>query len=79
MVEIPATKLSDKKIVTSDGDELGTIYNITADLRTGQLKNLVVDPNENVDTSEMKMEEGYCMIPFKTVQAIKDMVVVDLS
>ncbi|PTD94387.1 photosystem reaction center subunit H [archaeon SCG-AAA382B04] len=78
MTEFPATKLSDKEIVSSDGDELGKIYNITANLKTGKLKDLVVDPKMGVDKSEFETEDDFILIPFESVKAIKDMVVVEI-
>lgn len=78
MTDFPATKLSDKEVVSSDGDELGKIYNITANLKTGELKDLVIEPNMKVDKSEFETEDGFILIPFKSVKAIKDMVVVDI-
>lgn len=79
MTEFPATSLSDKEVVSSDGDELGKIYNITADLKTGELVDLVVDPKMGIDESNFETEDEYILIPFKSVKAIKDMVVVELN
>lgn len=78
MTEFPATKLSDKEVVSSDGDELGKIYNVTANLKTGELEDLVIDPNMSVDESEFETEDDYILIPFESVRAIKDMVVVEI-
>ncbi len=76
MTEIPAKKLSDKEVVSSNGDELGKIYNITANLKTGELEDLVVDPKMGIDKSAFETEDEFILIPFDSVQAIKDMVVV---
>ncbi|MES3517046.1 MAG: PRC-barrel domain-containing protein, partial [Natronomonas sp.] len=45
MPEILAENLSDKDVMGSDGARIGSLYNITMDLATGTLRNLVIDPD----------------------------------
>lgn len=78
MPEILAENLSDKEVMGSDGANLGTLYNITMDLKTGTLRNLVVDTaNATVDPDFPRDEHGNVLIPVSRVQAVKDTVVVD--
>ncbi len=77
MTEIPGKKLSDKEVVSSNGDEIGKIYNITLNVKTGELADLVVEPRQNVDNSNFRTYDDLILIPFKKVRAIKDMVIVD--
>jgi len=79
MSEILAENLSGKAVMGSDGTELGMLYNITMDLKTGELADLLVDPDErlNADTVEFDSdEEGRFQVPVKRVQAVKDYIVV---
>ena len=78
MPEILAENLSDKEVMGSGGASLGTLYNITMDLKTGTLRNLVVDTaNATVDADFPHDEHGNLRIPVARVQAVKDTVVVD--
>ena len=77
MPEILAENLSDKEVMGSDGASLGTLYNITMDLKTGALRNLVVDPtNASVDPDFPRDDHGNYLVPVSRVQAVKDTVVV---
>ncbi len=70
-----ARSLARKQVLLSDGTVVGVVYNVTADLRTGVLLNLLVKPQN--DISELKKEDGLYVIPFESVRAIKDYIVID--
>jgi sporulation protein YlmC with PRC-barrel domain len=78
MPDILAENLSDKTVVGSDGAELGQLHNITMDLKTGTLHDLVVDPGENAprDADFEFDEAGRYLVPVANVQAVKDHIVV---
>ncbi|WP_137284481.1 PRC-barrel domain-containing protein [Halorussus salinisoli] len=79
MSEILAENLSGKAVMGSDGTELGMLYNITMDLKTGELADLLVEPDEqlNSDTVEFGSDEqGRFQVPVQRVQAVKDYIVV---
>ncbi|MFB6135067.1 MAG: PRC-barrel domain-containing protein [Halanaeroarchaeum sp.] len=79
MSDILAENLSGKAVMGSDGMELGQLYNISMDLTSGQLNDLLVEPREdeeaqlNVPTDEA----GRYRIPVGRVQAVKDYIVVE--
>jgi sporulation protein YlmC with PRC-barrel domain len=78
MAEILAENLSGKSVTGSDGAELGMLYNITMDLDTGRLENLVIDPNEHIDTDDFDVDEvGHLLVPVSRVQAVKDHMIVE--
>jgi sporulation protein YlmC with PRC-barrel domain len=77
MQKISALKLSNKRVVDSEGSEMGTLLNIVAEAGTGMLKELVVKPADELDTSRFRKEDEYIFIPFEAVKAIKDVIVVD--
>ncbi|MHC1610064.1 MAG: PRC-barrel domain-containing protein [Candidatus Methanospirareceae archaeon] len=77
MQRISVLKLSNKRVVDSEGSEMGTLQNIVAEAGTGMLKELVVKPAEELDISKFKKEGNYIFIPFDAVRAIKDVIVVD--
>lgn len=79
MAEILAENLSGKAVMGADGTELGMLYNITMDLKTGALHDLLVSPNEEVAAGQPGFdtdEEGRLEVPISNVRAVKDYIVV---
>jgi sporulation protein YlmC with PRC-barrel domain len=79
MTDILAENLSGKTIMGTDGTELGDLYNITMDLKTGSLTELLVTPREEVTPEQAPFEfgaDGRFHVPVERVQAVKDHVVV---
>ncbi|WP_204959930.1 PRC-barrel domain-containing protein [Salinigranum salinum] len=72
-----AENLSGKAVMGSDGTELGTLYNITMDLKTGELDDLLVDPNFEVSSDYELDDESLLHVPVGNVQAVKDYIVID--
>lgn len=77
MAKILAKNLANKRVMLTDGSELGFASNVIMDTQSGDLMYLVVRPNPNVDTSKYKKEENYVFIPFEAVRAAKDYAIVD--
>jgi len=78
MVDILAENLSGKAVMGTDGAELGMLYNITMDLESGHLSNLIVDPDEHTGETEFEYnDQGRIMVPVSRVQAVKDHVIID--
>ncbi|WP_247730031.1 PRC-barrel domain-containing protein [Halovivax limisalsi] len=80
MSDVLAENLSGKSVMGADGTELGLLYNITMDLSSGQLYDLVVEPDEELPTRGVDFdvdERGRFQIPVSRVQAVKDYIVVD--
>jgi sporulation protein YlmC with PRC-barrel domain len=75
--KISVLNLSNKRVVDSEGSEVGMLHNIVAEAATGVLKELVVKPADELDTSKFKKEDEYIIIPFDAVKAVKDVIVVD--
>ncbi|RLI78354.1 PRC-barrel domain containing protein [Archaeoglobales archaeon] len=72
---ILAKSLSKKVVLLSDGTVVGTVYNITVDLRTGSLIDLLVKPQTEIP--EIVKEDGIYVIPFESVKSVSDYVVLD--
>lgn len=77
MEKISVQKLNDKRVVDSEGGEVGIYHNIVAEVDTGMLKDLVVRPAAELDTSKFRKDGTYIFMPFDAVKAVKDVVVVD--
>jgi sporulation protein YlmC with PRC-barrel domain len=79
MADILAENLSGKAVMGADGTELGMLYNITMDLKTGALADLVVDPHEALSMGQSgfdRDDSGRIRVPVGRVQAVKDYIVV---
>jgi sporulation protein YlmC with PRC-barrel domain len=77
MADILAENLSGKTVMGDDGAELGLLYNITMDLKSGRLSHLIVDPEGRGSTAEFDTDEhGRFLVPVANVQAVKDHIVV---
>ncbi|MFC6733778.1 MULTISPECIES: PRC-barrel domain-containing protein [unclassified Haladaptatus] len=79
MPEILAENLSGKAVMGSDGAEIGMLYNITMDLKTGSLNDLIVEPTEQTNTRNVDFsvdDSGRFKVPVNRVQAVKDHIVI---
>ena len=77
MPEILAENLSGKDVMGTDGAELGSLYNITMDLKSGTLHDLVIDPNESIGETSFEYDEtGRLLVPVNRVQAVKDHMII---
>ena len=56
MTDILAQNLIEKGVMRNDGKDMGTLENITVDLKTGKLESIVVKPKEDIVKSDF---EGY--------------------
>jgi len=79
MPSIYAKGLNGKKVVATDGTEVGELESIVADMRTGELINIVIKPDISFDTSDYDMDGDFIRIPFVAVKAAKDVITVDIS
>ena len=69
--------LDNKKIMSTDAKELGTLEDIYIDAKTGNITDLVILPSADVDISRYKKEEDRILVPFSAVSAVKDYIIVD--
>ncbi|MFC4543848.1 PRC-barrel domain-containing protein [Halosolutus amylolyticus] len=79
MSDILAENLSGKSVMGSDGTELGMLYNITMDLKSGKLHDLVIEPDDELSPRNVDFDlddTGRFLVPVGRVQAVKDYIVV---
>jgi sporulation protein YlmC with PRC-barrel domain len=65
-------------IVTEQGHQIGTLYDIVVDENSGKMTALIVEPaNDTIKNILVTDKEGMCLVPFNAVHALKDFVVID--
>lgn len=79
MTRIFAGNLAGKQIVTVEGTILGDVENMVFDIQTGALVDLVVKPDAQLDRQKYREEGKFILIPFGSVKAVKDYIVVEDS
>lgn len=77
MAKILAKTLANKRVMLTDGSELGFASNVIMEMQSGDLLYLLVKPSAAVDISKYKTQDNYVMIPFEAVRAAKDYAIVD--
>ncbi len=68
-----------KPVIGTDGTKMGVLHDITVDVRTGALVNLVVEPDISFNTEGCQQENGLLLVPFGSVKSIEDFIMVDRS
>lgn len=82
-MEIFARELSDKTVVDSNGAVVGELHNVTMNFTTGELENLLVNPDGSPTEQQRhrskyrSTDEGRYLIASEDVQAVKDQIVVN--
>ncbi len=71
-----AKQLAGKRIITTDGEELGRVVDLNVDELTGKLESVIVEANP--DSSMARKAAGdTASIPYGAVIDVKDVMVVD--
>ncbi len=68
--------LKDMMVMGDDGAEIGELQNITCDLNTGRLEELIVDPTEKGKRLYKQDKDGYLRISSNKLTSVKDYIVV---
>jgi len=75
-----ATELTGKTVMTEDGQILGVLADFIMDTKTGRIASMLVRPAENIEPRLFKTDaEGRLILSFKTMKAVKDVVVTQLA
>ncbi len=72
-----ARNLFNKQVMATDGTEIGILSNIIIEIKGGNIIDMVVAPNVNFDTSRYRKADNFILIPFDSVSAIKDYIIID--
>lgn len=79
MVKIVIAKqLAGKKIITNDGEELGKLIDLDVQEISGKIQGLLCEPNlDNATARALGKEDGLLVIPYSSVLAASDHIIVD--
>lgn len=69
--------LFNKQVMATDGTEIGTLSNVVVEIKGGNVIDLMVSPNPAFDISRYRKADNYILIPFSSVSAIKDYIIID--
>lgn len=73
-----AKQLAGKKIITNDGEDLGKLIDLDVQENTGKIESILIEPNlDNATARAMKKEDGLLVIPYASVLAASDHIIVD--
>lgn len=74
-----AKQLAGKKIITTDGEDLGRIIDLYFNELTGKIESVLVEPNpdSSLALKAKKEGDGLITIPYAAVLDVKDVMVVD--
>ena len=73
-----ARQLSGRSVITNDGAAFGKIVDMDINEVTGKIEYLVVEADpDNQMAESMKREDGYALVPYESVLAVSDYVIVD--
>jgi sporulation protein YlmC with PRC-barrel domain len=71
-------QLAGKRVITTDGEELGRIIDLDVNELTGKLESVLLEPNpESSLAARARSQGGVAAIPYSSVLDIKDVMIVD--
>lgn len=83
MRQVLGTTPTDKPVLSADGERLGTVYNLTMDVESGDLVSLLVEPMDGAGSDVPRAGEttadGRLRFPAESVQGLGDHLVVDCT
>jgi len=79
MVKVFSGSIAGKEVVNIDGMVLGELEDVIFDAQTGKLVDLLVKPDKELNRMKYREDGRFVLIPFSSVVAIKDYIVIDES
>jgi len=79
MGKVFSGRIAGKEIVNIDGMVLGELEDVVLEVKTGKLVDLKVKPDKELCRIKYREDGRFVLIPFASVVAIKDYIVIDES
>ena len=76
-MKVLENELRGKTVMSEEGLYLGILRNTLVDERTGELRNILVEPSEDIDPRLYHLDDmGHLVFPFETIKSVKDVIIV---
>ena len=76
-MKITENELRGKSVMSEEGLYLGIMRNTLVDTKTGQIKNLLVEPSDDIDPRLYHLDkQGYLVFPFESIKSVKDVIII---
>ncbi|MEM4296012.1 MAG: PRC-barrel domain-containing protein [Candidatus Anstonellales archaeon] len=73
-----AKQITGRMVITNEGEEFGRVVDLNVNELTGDIEDLIIDPNpDNTSLEQLRTEDDYVLIPFNSVLAVGDYLIVD--
>ncbi len=74
-----AKQLAGKRVITTDGEEIGRIIDLYLNELNGKLESVLVEPNPESSLAARAKHEGteLVLLPYSAVLDVKDVMVID--
>jgi len=76
MQTVLASKLSDTRVMSTDGQELGTVHNVTFNTVNGNLRQVVIDTDARELFGKKQDGDGYVRLPSDLIESLRDHLIV---
>ncbi len=71
-------QLVGKKVITSDGFDVGRFVDAEVSPVTGKINSFLIEPNyDSSFANKLKVDSGQLKVPYAAIQAVNDYIVVD--
>lgn len=76
-MKLTENELRGKTVMSEEGLYLGILRNSTVEQKTGELKNILIEPSDDVDPRLYHLDkQGYLVFPFESIKSVKDVVII---
>ena len=76
-MKVLESELRGKTVMSEEGLYLGILRNSLVDGKTGELKNILVEPSEDIDPRLYHIDDmGHLLFSFESIKSVKDVVIV---
>ena len=76
-MKVLENELRGKTVMSEEGLYLGILRNSTADGKTGELQNILVEPSDDVDPRLYHLDkQGHLVFPFGSIKSVKDVIII---
>jgi len=76
IMKITESEMRGKTVMSEEGLYLGILRNSTVEEKTGQLKDILIEPSDDVDPRLYHLDKkGHLVFPFNSIKSVKDVII----